>query len=79
MRSMASANLRSSSVSPPASWVERVTSTRFQTLVHSGMVVHLLGQQRHAGHEAEGGIEIFEHKGPTDGVTAFDGLPLWQP
>ena len=35
-RSMDRAKSRSSFVSPPASWVESVTSTRFQTLNHSG-------------------------------------------
>ena len=34
--SIAVASVMSSAVNPPASWVDSVTSTRFQTLNHSG-------------------------------------------
>jgi hypothetical protein len=43
-------------VSPPASWVERVTST-FSTRGPFRMVVHLLGQQGDPCHEAKASLK----------------------
>ena len=35
-----------------------------------GMVIHLFGDQRRPGHEAEGLVEVLEHELPGDGVAA---------
>jgi hypothetical protein len=69
------ASFTSSSVSPPASWVDSVTSTVLVDVVPLRVVVQLFGMERHARHEAEGLHEVGEGEGLADRVAALRHLP----
>jgi hypothetical protein len=42
------------------------------------MVIHFLRQERHARHEAEGCVEVFEAERARDCLTPLHFMPLWK-
>ena len=76
---MVSASLTSSSVRPPASWVDKRHLYIFVDVEPFGMMIELFRHQRGAGHEAEGLIEIGKDELFGDGVAAVDLGPAFEP
>ena len=77
--SMVSASLTSSSVRPPASWVDKRHFDIFVDVEPFGMVIELFRHQRGTRHEAEGLIEIGKDELFGDGVATVDLGPAFEP